>query len=62
MEVLLEESHYAKTASIQRQFSDLIVGVLQDQQCLSIVVIIDALDECFSEDVNRLSRAKPREC
>ncbi len=50
MEALLNDSHYSPTASVHAQFRDLIAGALQDQQFLSVVVVLDALDECFTED------------
>ncbi len=50
MEALSENTHYSQTASVQDQFRDLIVRVLRDQQFLSVVVVIDALDECFTEN------------
>ncbi len=45
MEALFEKSDYS-----QDEFRDLIVEAVQDQQYLSVVVVIDALDECFTED------------
>ncbi len=42
--------HYAQSASIEDQFRCLIVNAMQDQQFLSIVVVLDALDEYFTED------------
>ncbi len=50
MEALSNQSNYSQSASIEDQFHDLIVKTMQDQQCLSVVIIIDALDECFTED------------
>ncbi len=50
MEALSNYSHYSQTASVEHQFRDLIAGALQDQQFLSVVVVLDALDECFTED------------
>ncbi len=50
MEALSDRSRYSQTASIEEQFRDLVVNAMYDQQCLSVVVVIDALDECFTED------------
>ncbi len=50
MEALSNDSHYSQTATVHAQFRDLIVGALQDQQFLSVVIVLDALDECFTED------------
>ncbi len=50
MEALSTSSRYSETASIEEQFRDLVVNAMKDQQCLSAVVVIDALDECFTED------------
>ncbi len=48
METLSESSLYSQTASVGDQFRDL-VKAMQDQHSLSVVVVIDALDECFAE-------------
>ncbi len=45
MEALSEKSRYS-----QDEFLDLIVEAVRAQQCLSIVVVLDALDECFTDD------------
>ncbi len=51
MEMLSDsDSHYSQTASVEDQFRDLIVKAMLDQQFISVVVIIDALDECFTDD------------
>ncbi len=50
MEALSDRSRHSQTASVEEQFRDLIVNAMKDQQCLSVVVVIDALDECFTED------------
>lgn len=52
MEVLSakSDSHYSRTASVEDQFYELVVGVLQNQQCLSVVVILEALDKYLTED------------
>jgi len=50
MEALSDRSRYSQTASIEERFRDLVVNAMYDQRCLSVVVVIDALDECFTED------------
>ncbi len=50
VEALSNKPHYSQTASVEEQFRDLIVNAMKDQQCLSVVVVIDALDECLTED------------
>ncbi len=45
----IERSHNSQITSVADQFRDLIVKTMQDQRYLSVVVVIDALDECFTE-------------
>jgi len=49
MEALCDMSH-SENVSVEARFHDLVVKAMEDQQCLSVVVVIDALDECFTED------------
>ncbi len=49
MEALSDMSH-SESASVEARFHDLVVKAMEDQQCLSVVVVIDALDECYIED------------
>ncbi len=53
MEMLFDSEqphHYSQSASVEDQFRDLIVNTMQDQQFLSIVIILDALDEYITKD------------
>ncbi len=50
METLSDKSYYSQTASVEDQFRDLIAKAMRNQQFLSVVVVFDALDECFTED------------
>ncbi len=51
METLSDsDSHYSQITSVEDQFQDLVVKVMWDQQFLSIVIVIEALDECLTED------------
>ncbi len=49
MEALFEKSHYSEiVVDEQLGFRDITIKAIQDQQCLSFVAVIDALDECFT--------------
>ncbi len=50
MEALTNESYFSQSVSVEVRFWDLVVRAMQVQQCLSVVLVIDALDECFTED------------
>ncbi len=39
-----------KSPIFQHEFRDLIVKAVRAQQCLSVVFVLDALDECFTDD------------
>ncbi len=48
METLSE--NYSRIASIEDQFRDVIVKAMRDQQFLSVVVVLDGLDEFLTDD------------
>ncbi len=50
MEALTNESYFSQSVSVEVRFRDLVVRAMQDQQCLSVVLVIDALDECFTDN------------